>query len=241
VSAVKDQGMCGSCWTFGTAETVEAHWALKTGELTDLSEQQILDCTPNPNQCGGTGGCGGGTAELAMAQIIMSGGLTTEWLYPYQSYFGAAFQCQLNSTKNSRPPFAKLKGYVKIPPNKYEPLMTTVAEKGPIAVSVDASSWSAYEEGVFNGCNQTNPDIDHSVQLVGYGHDEKLGKDFWLVRNSWSPAWGEDGYIRLNRSPNEGCGIDLTPSDGTGCKNGPPTATVCGTCGIWYDSCYPLL
>jgi len=223
------------------AETIESYWANATGQLTDLSEQQILDCAPNPNQCGGTGGCGGGTAELAMAQIINLGGLTTEWLYPYASYYGAGFQCKLNTSIHSRPPFAKLSNYIKIPANKYEPLLDHVANIGPIAVSVDASSWQFYEEGVFNGCNQVNPDIDHSVQLVGYGTDDKSGTDYWLVRNSWNPTWGEAGYIRLYRNKNEGCGVDLSPGDGTGCKNGPPTVVVCGTCGIWYDSCYPIV
>jgi len=56
ISDVKDQGQCGSCWTFGTAESIESYWALATQQLNVLSEQQILDCTPNPNQCGGTGG-----------------------------------------------------------------------------------------------------------------------------------------------------------------------------------------
>jgi len=241
ISAVKDQGQCGSCWTFGTAETVEAHWAKKTGQLTDLSEQQILDCTPNPRQCGGQGGCAGGTAELAMARIVVLGGLATEWQYPYTSYYGQNYKCQLNGTHNRIQPFAKLRNFVKIAPNKYEPLMETLANVGPLAVSVDASSWSSYETGVYNGCNQKNPDIDHSVQCVGYGHDEKLNLDYWTVRNSWSPTWGEEGYIRLYRSPRETCGLDKQPSDGTGCKNGPPTVTVCGTCGIWYDSAYPVL
>ncbi len=80
--------------------------------------------------------------------------------------------------------------------------MTALATTGPLAVNVDASSWSGYESGVFDGCNQQNPDIDHVVQLVGYGTDPSQG-DYWLVRNSWSPAWGEAGYIRLARTSNE--------------------------------------
>ena len=67
--------MCGSCWSFGTAETVESHWAIATGHLTQLSEQQILDCTPNTNDCGGTGGCQGGTPEIAYDKIIELGKL----------------------------------------------------------------------------------------------------------------------------------------------------------------------
>lgn len=237
VSPVKDQGQCGSCWTFATAETLESHWASATGNLAILSEQQILDCTPNPDQCGGTGGCAGGTAELAMQRIMDLGGLSTEWTYSYNSYYGAAFNCKFS---NNTPPAAKIKSYVKLPSNVYEPLIAAVANIGPIAISVDASVWNHYESGVFNGCNQTNPDIDHAVQLVGYGTDPTLG-DYWLVRNSWSPVWGEQGYIRLHRSSGFTCGTDIHPSDGTGCKGGPPTVQVCGTCGILYDNSYPIV
>eukprot|EP01121_Diplochlamys_sp_Union-15-3_P012919 TRINITY_DN3940_c0_g1_i1.p1 TRINITY_DN3940_c0_g1~~TRINITY_DN3940_c0_g1_i1.p1 ORF type:complete len:371 (-),score=93.62 TRINITY_DN3940_c0_g1_i1:19-1131(-) len=235
ITPVKDQGDCGSCWTFGTAETLESYWAKATGQLTDLSEQQILDCTPNPDECGGTGGCQGGTAELAYAQIIKSGGLTTEWLYPYRSYFGSNFTCHLQT------PLAKISGYVTLPSNKYEPLMDHIATVGPLSITVEAIHWAHYETGVFNGCNQTNPDLDHAVQLVGYGTDDTTGMDYWLIRNSWSPTWGELGYIRVVRNPSVGCGVDITPSDGTGCKNGPPTQVVCGTCGVWFDTCYPIV
>jgi len=186
ITAVKDQGQCGSCWTFGTAETVESYWALQTGLLTDLSEQQILDCTPNPDQCGGTGGCGGGTFELAMTRINQMGGLTTEWMYPYTSYYGTNFQCHANTTN----PVVQLDNYVDLPSNHLEPILNHVGAVGPLAVTVDASSWSSYETGVYNGCNQTNPDLDHAVQLVGYGTDSQYG-DYWIVRNSWSPLWGE--------------------------------------------------
>jgi len=239
VSPVKDQGQCGSCWTFATSETIESSWALATGQPPILSEQQILDCTPNPNQCGGTGGCGGGTAELAMAQIIKSGGLSSEWTYPYRSYWGNNYPtCNISART---PPAAKLQSYVTLPSNEYDPLLEASAHIGPLAITVDASSWSNYESGIFDGCNQTHPDLDHAVQLVGYGEDKASGTSYWLVRNSWSPAWGEDGYIRLRRRVDFTCGIDLNPSDGTGCKDGPAQVKVCGTCGILYDTAYPII
>jgi len=238
VSPVKDQGQCGSCWTFATAETVESQWALATGQLPVLSEQQILDCTPNPNQCGGTGGCGGGTAELAMAQIIQQGGLSAEWTYPYRSYWGQNFNCNFSTVFTA--PVAKIQSYVTLPSNTYAPLLEASAHIGPIAISVDASAWQNYEGGVFDGCNKSSPDIDHAVQLVGYGTDLADG-DYWLVRNSWAPSWGEAGYIRLRRSASFTCGTDTHPSDGTGCKDGPATVKVCGTCGILYDSSYPII
>jgi len=241
VTAVKDQGECGSCWTFATAETIESQWAIATnGDLSDLSEQQILDCTPNPNNCGGTGGCGGGTAELAYAQVMQNGGIATEWTYPYMSYTGTNFQCHFNINGTAPDAVVQLSGYKVLPSNKYEPLLAAVATVGPIAVTVDASAWSDYESGVFDGCNQTNPDLDHAVQLVGYGTDNNLG-DYWLVRNSWAPLWGEQGYIRIRRTQTLRCGVDINPSDGTGCNGGPTKVTVCGTCGILYDSSYPII
>ena len=84
-----------------------------------------------------------------------------------------------------------------------------------------------------------------------YGTDEKTGEDYWLVRNSWGAAWGEDGYIRLKRedpSSSSGrslCKLDITPSDGVACTGPdqdiiPPTSLVCGTSGILYDSVIPV-
>jgi len=90
---------------------------------------------------------------------------------------------------------------VKLVQNSYYDLMNAVAKIGPIAITVDASSWSAYDSGIFNGCNQVNPDVDHGVVLMGYGSEN--GQGYWLVRNSWSPAWGEKGYIRIHRGDDE--------------------------------------
>lgn len=235
ITPVKDQGDCGSCWAFATAETLESHYALETKYLNILSEQQILDCTPNPNQCGGTGGCGGGTAELGFAKIIQMGGLASEWTYPYISYNGSDYKC----SRDKFVPVATMTSYVNIPTNDYNVMIAGLAAKGPLVVSVDASSWFSYESGIFDGCNQTNPDLDHAVQLVGIDHSP-LG-EYWIVRNSWGPKWGEAGYIRLAKSSNVTCGIDLTPGDGDGCKNGPSTEKVCGTCGILYDGVYPII
>ncbi len=93
LTPVKNQGQCGSCWTFASTETLETHVAIKTGVLQELSEQFILDCTPNPKQCGGTGGCGGGTAELAYTQLKKLGGMPSEYTYPYISGTGKAGSC----------------------------------------------------------------------------------------------------------------------------------------------------
>jgi predicted transcriptional regulator of viral defense system len=62
---LQDQGMCGGCWSFSAAETTESAVAIATGKLLTFSEQELIDCAPNPNSCGGTGGCNGATQEVS--------------------------------------------------------------------------------------------------------------------------------------------------------------------------------
>jgi cathepsin L len=239
VTSVKNQGHCGSCWTFSATEALESAVAISTGLLFTLSEQEFVSCVENPNECGGTGGCEGATMELAY-EYAMANGLTDEWTTPYTSYNGVDGNCTL--TADDTPVrVAGITGYTVTAQNSYDELLEAVATVGPVGITVDASQWSSYAGGVFDGCNQANPDLDHGVLLVGYGTDEATGQDYWLVRNSWGPAWGEAGYIRLARSDNESekCGTDTTPSDGVGCAGGPTEVTVCGTCGILYDASYP--
>lgn len=247
VTPVKNQGQCGSCWVFASTENAESHWALKTGVLEELSEQFVLDCTPNPNECGGTGGCMGGIAELVYEKMKEYGGMPSEWTYPYLSgQAGAAGTCHGAPLPPQHPhsgsPMlaANVTGHVSLPANSYSAVMRAVATIGPLAVSVDAGAWHDYEEGIFDGGNHTNPDLDHLVQLVGYGTEK--GKDYWLIRNSWNPTWGERGYIRLARTRGgTDCGVDVTPLDGNGCKGGPATVKVCGQNGVLFDGVYPLV
>jgi cathepsin L len=230
VTPVKNQGSCGSCWAFAATETIESIIAIKTGQPPMiLSEQNMVSCTPNPQQCGGTGGCGGATAELGYT-YVQKMGLASEKVQPYRGVTGKCVE----SAK-----VANITGYVKIAENSHDDLMNAVATVGPIAITVAASGWMDFENGVFDGCPK-DADLDHGVQLVGYATDPK-GGDYWTVRNSWGAAWGEAGYIRIKRfsTSDAWCGTDHNPLDGTGCKGGPPTQYVCGMCGILFDTAYP--
>jgi cathepsin L len=175
--------------------------------MFDLSVQQMAMCAPNPSKtpficyfsllsnlllcsascldhCGGSGGCAGATAELAFDYVTGSTGLYQEYQYSYTSYYGKDAACTIPSSGS---PVATIDGYVTLPFNNYTALMNAIATVGPIAVSVDASAWSSYESGIFDNCNQNQPDIDHAVVLVGYG-EESNGSKFWIIRNSWSPS-----------------------------------------------------
>jgi cathepsin L len=238
VSSVKDQGHCGSCWAFSATETLESHVALATGLLYDLSPQQIAMCSPNPDSCGGTGGCEGATTELGF-EYIADTGVVEEYQIGYSAYQGADSECAFS--RRQTPPVATIQGYAKLAENSYEALMNAVAQAGPVAIVVDASEWHSYAGGIFDGCDQQSPDLNHGVVLVGYG-EESTGEKYWLVRNSWSPSYGEQGYIRVARSDqdNELCGMDVTPLDGTACNGDTTPVKVCGTCGVLYDTSYPI-
>ena len=53
VPPVKEQGSCGSCWSFATVATVESAYSIAGGNMLDLSEQQLVDCDTENLGCNG--------------------------------------------------------------------------------------------------------------------------------------------------------------------------------------------
>jgi cathepsin L len=203
VTRVKDQGVCGSCWTFGTTGSIEGAWFIKHGELIELSEQQIVDCAwVTWGGSGGNSGCDGGFAAPAMQFIIDNGGIALEESYPYlmQDHW-----CNKKDTSSG----VKLIGYVNVTQFSEEALMDAVANHGPVAIAIDAShpEFTFYTNGIYYqpNCSYLPDDLDHEVLVVGYGTEN--GMDYWLVKNSWSTHWGDKGYIKMARNKNNNCGI----------------------------------
>jgi len=235
ISDVKNQGQCGSCWAFATTEMIESYTQINSGKLVELSTQQVTSCTPNTVNCGGHGGCQGSIAQLGFNYIQLFGHATEE-SWPYVSGGnGQTGSCDFDMENTT--PVVTLRGYDTLPANNQDAVMNHLANVGPLAINVDASLWHTYTGGIFDGCD-FNSDIliNHVVQLVGYTADA------WIVRNSWSDAWGEDGYIRLAKQAQPECGTDSTPLSGTGCEGGPGNDVqhVCGQCGMLFDASYPL-
>lgn len=247
VSPAPSQGGCGDCWAFAATACVESHLAIGEGSAVEkLSEMNMFECSPNPQQCGGTGKCEGSIPELGWNYIAdltakNQGGMYLADDLPYE-----AGDKDCEGLVGSLSPIVGLTGWTLLPSNDYKATMNAVHKVGPLALAVAAGDWSLYESGVLSSESTT---VNHAVVLAGYGVDETTGEKYYLIRNSWGPEYGENGYIRVKRTDDDDnvCGIDSSPLEGIACaldENGNKLnvehPSVCGNSAILFDVSYPV-
>ncbi|THD21334.1 Secreted cathepsin L 2 [Fasciola hepatica] len=193
VVEVKNQGQCGSCWAFSTTGALEGQYAKKYGKQMEFSEQQLVDCTRRY----GNHGCHGGSFEKAF-EYLETYGLEPEAVYPYEAHDE---RCKYDGRKAT----VTVKSYSTLRSGNEQMLKAMVASHGPVSVAVDAHQFQQYSGGIFGGtlCSATH--LNHAVLVVGYGLEK--GVPYWIIKNSWSPEWGEKGYMRLIRDRGNTCGI----------------------------------
>jgi len=240
---LREQGACGSCWAVAAVGAIEMHSEISGSPVTQLSYEQLVDCVPNPQHCGGDGGCQGATAELGFEYVSQNKLHLANHYEGYQE--GVTSGCR--PVRDSDVQFAQVGGFVKLAVNRVAPVLQVITTSGPVVASVDASGWSMYGNGIYNSCER-NATVNHAVLLIGYGEgtarDGTAGQKYWLIRNSWGPSWGESGHIRLlKHDADEGeegyCGWDNDPQKGVFCQDHPQRVPVCGMCGVLSDSSYP--
>lgn len=196
VTAVKNQGQCGSCWSFSATGSLEGQHFLKTNQLVSLSEQNLIDCSTSY----GNKGCKGGLMDSAFKYIIHNGGIDTEESYPYQAHNE---RCRFQSSSVG----ATMSNYRDIEHGDVTGLTSAIGSIGPISVAMDASlsSFHMYRAGVYSDRRCSSRKLDHGVLAVGYGTYE--GKPYFLVKNSWGPSWGDEGYFKIERDETNMCGL----------------------------------
>jgi len=219
VTPVKNQGQCGSCWSFSTTGSVEGAYQIATKKLVSLSEEDLVQCDQVDM------GCAGGLMDNAF-KFIEKNGIAAETAYPYISGTGIRGLCNADKEKAA---VVTITGYKDIPAEDEDALKTAVA-LGPVSVAIEADKhvFQLYKKGVIDshGCGTQ---LDHGVLVVGYGSQKTLfgSKDYWTVKNSWGPTWGEDGYVKLARGttakPKNMCGVASQASYPTGAKDASST------------------
>jgi len=199
VTNVKDQGKCGSCWSFSAVGALEGAWAISTNQLYNFSEQQLMDCSRRY----GNMACNGGLMNKAFEYAIDNGMCKLEDV-PYD----AQSEYCTPSVKNCEK-IATFSQCYNIPANN-ERLLREAVYRSPVAVSIEADTktFQFYNGGILDSSN-CGTELDHGVLAVGYGEED--GKKYWIVKNSWGASWGENGYVRIGRSDSEDsegvCGI----------------------------------
>ncbi|CAD6338566.1 unnamed protein product [Miscanthus lutarioriparius] len=217
VTGVKNQQKCDACrwvagcWAFSAVAAMEGINKIATGDLVSLSEQELIDCDTQDS------GCNGGQMDNAFQFVINNGSIDTEADYPF---IGTDMACDAIREKRK---VVSIDSYENVPANNEKALQKAVANQ-PVSVAIDAGglAFQLYSSSIFSGICGLK--LDHGVTAVGYGSEN--GEDFWIVKNSWGPEWGEGGYIRMARNvllPMGKCGIAMDASYPV--KNGPnPTA-----------------
>ncbi|XP_064545315.1 procathepsin L-like [Drosophila montana] len=198
VSPVKNQGTCRCCWAFATVGTLEGQSFLRTKKMVEFSEQNLLDCSsqaPYRNA-----GCNSGTPHEALRYVKDNHGIDTRSSYAYEGHQGT---CRFRKQYVG----VTIRGIATVRFGDERALQAAVAEKGPIAVTIDAQHLQYYHSGIYNrACGGTAH--YHVILLVGYGKDR--GHDYWLLKNSWG-NWGEGGYFRMARNSRNLCYIANWP------------------------------
>jgi len=206
VTPVKNQGRCGSCWTFSATGAMEGAAAIATNQLFSFSEEDLVQCSESADN----DGCSGGRPEHAFAWVE-SNGIAMESQYPYTSGNCQSEACD-GTCDTSVNAYNLVARYTSVTPGSPSALMSAVAQQPvSIVLEADRNAFQFYTSGVMDN-TACGTHVDHAVLVVGY--DAGGSAPYWKVKNSWGPMWGEGGYIRLAMtSPGPGmCGMYTAPS-----------------------------
>lgn len=211
VTAVRNQGSCGSCWIFGTVESLQDRNMIvsKRQQEFTLSTQNLADCSHKNPEYGQS--CDGGFPYLASKWVHDFGGITHESCYPYVGYNQ---QCKENVQCSKPKVYVKNYKYVGgyYGAANEANMLEDVVTNGPMIIGIMVyNDFFHYRGGIYHHVSSELDEqhvgrweeVNHAVELVGYGVQENTGEKYWIIKNSWGESWGLNGYAMIRRGTDE--------------------------------------
>jgi C1A family cysteine protease len=200
VNPVQDQGQCGSCWAFSATATQESSMAIQFGTLYKFAEQNYVSCSFKQGNLGCNGGMYGRAWNYAKNSPV-----EFESDYPYTS--GTTMKsgsCMYNASLGH----GGVVSHATIATDNTSIMAAIATMPVSVAIEADTAYFQTYTSGVLTCASCCGTTLDHAVVAVGYGTDATAGP-YYLVRNSWSATWGDQGYVKIGQAPAPGiCGIN---------------------------------
>lgn len=192
VGRVRDQARCGSCWAVSAASVLTDRFYIATGNLVELSEQDLVSCERDNY------GCQGGYLDRAWRYLV-NNGIVDDQCYPYVSGNGSVPQCA--SSCQNRAPWTKYRARNARNYRNINEIKTAIQNGGPIQAGfIVYKDFLSYKGGVYR--HQFGEQLGgHAIKVVGW--DDNLGA--WLATNSWGSGWGENGHFAIGYGE---CGIE---------------------------------
>ena len=218
IGPVRSQGGCGSCYAFGAVAAAEGTYnyanQLFDSQCADFSEAFVAFCLSDHYD--GFDGCDGSDYDYQELTGLVEHGVPNESAYPY---IDQEQDCQASSWNAPRTTFPS---WHRVPCGDIGAIKAAIMTYGVVDAAVDVGrAFEAYESGVYNDTNtgcEEDPcyytSTNHAIALVGWNDNgDAENNGYWILRNSWGQAWGEDGYMRIRyRAARVACEVCyLTP------------------------------
>lgn len=225
----QDQGECGSCWVFSAANALTDRYALwRNQKITELDCLYALSCIASSSQYE-SGDCDVGGLPSEAGLFFERQGIPNNECWSYQNWCCK----QMNKIPMSITQC--------LPPNQHKPFETFKAQpgstkslqtaddiktdiwfNGPVVSTyrvfqdfMDEKTWMNNKNGIYVHDGNEDKELGrHAVCIIGWGYDEQYKLPYWIIRNSWGPAWGEQGCFKMAMFPyNQACLLDTVLLD----------------------------